>query len=735
MKSKIILLLSAFVILVSCKGESCFTSYVNPMIGTDYNGHTFPGAFVPFGMVDASPDTGLWGWEHCSGYRYADKSIMGFSQTHMSGTGRGDHGDLMLMPVTGDPMFVVGDEDNPDSGYRSRFSHDTEVARPGYYAVTLDDYDIRCEVTATNRCPMYRFTFPKGRRAGIIFDMTHGVGDTLLSYNLEKAGEMALRGFRHSNGFVKDHTFYFHAEFSQKPTGWQFTEDSSRVYVEFPEGKQVLVRMGVSTVGVEGAAKNLSAEIGKKSFDAVEKAARGLWEDALSRIEVREAVCPEDLTVFYTALYHTMCAPINISDVDGNHYGFDGKVHHADAPMYTTYSLWDTYRALHPFYNLVYRDKNIEFVNSMIEIWRERGQLPIHVFGISEAYGMICIHALPVLAEAIVQDISGFDYEEAYKAMKEQALDCSYRFTKTLSYLLEDGYIPVEVGRRSVSKVLEYAFDEWCVGRAAEKLGKSEDADYFYGLAATYKNLFDPVTGFFRGKDMDGNWVEPFDPYIAGNNFYTEGNAWQYNFYVPQDMTTYVGMLGGDEAFVAKLDEMFNTTLESDKIKVLDVSGLVGQYAHGNEPSHHAAYLYNYAGQPWKTQEMVARIKREMYTAAADGLCGNEDYGQMSAWYLLSALGFYPVTPAGDYYVIGTPTFKEVSVSLANGSKLVIKAPEVSMENIYIQSATFNGEPYTKSYITVEDANKGGVLEFVMGPEPNPSWGSSPEDRPVSLIR
>ncbi|MCQ2142468.1 MAG: GH92 family glycosyl hydrolase [Bacteroidales bacterium] len=727
---RIFLILAAFVLLISCNSTHQLCDYVNPLVGTAWNGHTYPGAFVPNGLVSPSPDTHDCGWEHCAGYKYEDTTIMGFSQTHLSGTGAADMGDIRIAPITGEPIYEPGLQDAPETGFRSRFNHGTEISRPGYYAVTLDDYGIRCEMSATERCPIYRITFPEGKRAGIIVDLKHGVGDIPASWTLDEV-DNALKGSRRSRGFIGDHTYYFYAEFSKSPLGYEFNEDGSEVYVEFPEASEVVVRMGVSTVSTEGALKNLRAEVNHWNLEKVEKQARAKWNSALSRVKIAKALGEDDKAVFYTALYHSLVAPIVINDVDGSFYGFDGEVHHSDSSMYTTFSLWDTYRAEHPFMNIAYQDMNVEYINAMLEIYRERGQLPIHVFGIWEVYGMIGFHSLPVLADAIMQDIGGFDWELAYEAMSKMALDYSYRFASGLEPLQKMGYIPAESENQSVSKLLEYCYNEWCVARVAEKLGKNEDAELFYELSGCYKNVFDEDLGFMRGKDSMGNWVEPFDPYKTGNSYYTEGNAWQYNFYVPQDITTYIDMMGGDEEFTAKLDEMFTTELDEDKRTTLDVTGLIGQYAQGNEPSHHAAYLYNYAGKPWKTQETVAQIKRQLYTSAPDGLCGNEDYGQMSAWYIMSAIGFYPVTPGANYYVIGTPTFPEISIDLINGKTFTVKAVNLTEENIYIQSATLNGQPYSKSYIMTEDVQKGGTLAFEMGPEPNLEWGSKQEDRPV----
>ncbi|MCQ2142461.1 MAG: GH92 family glycosyl hydrolase [Bacteroidales bacterium] len=713
------------------------TSYVNLFVGTGFTGHTYPGATTPFGMVAASPDTDNTDWDHCSGYKYEDNTIMGFSQTHLSGMGTEEMGDMRLMPITGEPCFEPGPKTDPDRGYRSRFSHSTEVARPGYYAVTLDDYSIRAEMTASPHCAIYRFSFPENEKAGVVFDIRNGICDRILDYYFEKSGDRSIKGYRRTSCFlVKDHGYYGWAEFSETPLSWETSDDGMKMYAEFKPGSTLYIKVGMSNVSDGGAKMNLDAEIPGWNFERVAKDADRLWEKALSKITVGKNESEENKSLLYTSLYHTMMSPNIITDVDGGYYGWDREIHASLDVKYTTYSLWDTYRALHPLYNLIYQDRNVEFINSWLERYRQIGYLPILEIGISETFAMIGIHSLPVLADAIIQGIPGFDYELAYQGMKELALNDTMPHTKGIAYLKELGYLPTELENNSVSKTMEYAYDEWCVARVAEKLGHEEDAEYFYSLARTYRNVYDPDSGFVRGRHENGNWRKPFNPFQVtswGKQDYTEGNAWQYHFYVPQDVNTYITMNGGEEAFEKKLDDMFSIELSADNIDIPDVTGPSGQYAHGNEPSHHVAYLYNFVGKPEKTQEMVARIKREMYTLDPDGLCGNDDCGQMSAWYILSAVGFYPVTPAIGYFVIGTPTFKEMTLELSSGKNLSIKAPEVSPENVYIQSMTLNGEPYSKSWISVEDIMNGGEICFEMGPEPS-AWGTAPEDRPVAVI-
>ena len=708
-----------------------YTDWVDPMIGTAYNGHTFPGAILPFGMIAASPDTDIEGWAHCSGYHYDDTSLMGFSQTHVSGTGAADMCDLMLVPLTGRPKFEPGPADDPDRGYRSRFSHDSERARPGYYSVRLDDYGIDCEVTVTERCAIYRFSYPADTPAGVLFDMTHGNADVTLDCGVVQTGARAIKGFRRSKGFVRDHAYYFWAEFSEDISGTEAKGDSI-LYAALPEGKTLLVKLGMSTVSEEGARANLKKEVGNASFEQIADRADARWNKALSVIDA-ECLDDDHARIFYTALYHSLIMPNLITDSDGSYHGWDGEVHQAgEGDYYTNYSLWDTYRALHPFYNLILPEMNVRFIRSWLERYRQIGQLPINEYGICETFCMIGYHAVPVIADAIIQDLGGFDYELAYEAMKQVAEDPLRGVGLYKAY----GYIPSGMEGNAVSKTLEYAYDDWCIAQVARKLGHGDEAEYYVRRSLCYRNLYDPDTRFLRGKLADGSWNEPFNPLQTSrlnHKDYTEGNAWQYAFYVPQDMTSYVRMVGGDEVFASRLDEMFSTDFTSDVHVVADVTGLIGQYAHGNEPSHHAAYLYNFAGSPWKTQALVSRIKQELYKGTPDGLCGNDDCGQMSSWYVLSSLGFYPVTPAIGYFVIGSPSVREATLPVRNGKKLHITVENASDRNVYVQSVTLDGKPYAKSYLPVDVLTRGADLHFVMGPEPDLSWGRDPEDRPVAV--
>ena len=726
--------LAAALLIAGCTGKKAvrYADLVDPMIGTAYNGHTFPGAILPFGFISASPDTDTEGWSHCSGYHYDDTSIMGFSQTHVSGTGAADMCDIMLVPVTGYPKFEPGTLDDPDSGYRSRFSHSSEKSRPGYYSVRLDDYGIDCEVTVTERCAVYRFRYPGDKPAGVLFDMGHGNADVTTDCGVEQAGERSVKGFRRSKGFVRDHAYYFWADFSEDLTGVQERGDSI-LYVGVPAGKTLVVKLGLSTVSEEGAKANLEKEVGNTSFERILAAADAKWNDALSCIE---ATCIDEdhAKIFYTALYHSLIMPNLITDIDGRYCGWDGKVHQGGEgeDLYTNYSLWDTYRALHPFFNIICPEMNVKFINSWLERYRQIGQLPINEYGICETFCMIGYHAIPVIADAISQGIGGFDYDLAYEAMKQVAEDP----LRGVGLYKEYGYIPSGMEGNSVSKTVEYCYDDWCIAKVARILGHEDEAEYYTKRSLFYRNLYDPGTKFLRGRLADGKWNEPFNPLQTSrlnHKDYTEGNAWQYTFYVPQDMTSYIDIVGGDDVFESRLDEMFSTDFTKDVHIVADVTGLIGQYAHGNEPSHHAAYLYDFVGSPWKTQSLVSRIKQDLYTSSPDGLCGNDDCGQMSSWYVLSCLGFYPVTPAIGYMVIGSPSVKEATIKVKDGAKLHIVVENASDRNVYIQGVTIDEVPYEKSYLPVDKLTGGAEIRFVMGPDPNKEWGSSAGDRPVSI--
>ena len=727
-------LLPLLLSLAACRPGPERVAWVDPMIGTGYNGHTFPGATVPFGMVSPGPDTGLGDWQHCAGYHHDDDVLLGFSQTHMSGTGAPDMCDLLLMPVTGEAQFDPGSPDRPGEGYRAHFLHESEAARPGYYAVTLSKDVIRCEMTASERCAFYRFTFQgPEQRPGLLFDMLHGNDGGVYEADVRCTDDRHVEGFRRSYGFISNHVLYFCAELSEPVKFWTgyadgkalepgaAAEKMTKLHVAVPTEKPLLVRIGVSTVSCEAARANLYAELGDKAFGAVVQEAALKWEEALSAVRATFATDVE-ARIFYTALYHTMVVPNLITDADGQYRGWDKQVHRCpEGAYYTNYSLWDTYRAVHPLYNLLCPERNVDFIRSMLARYDQIGMLPINEYGTCETFCMIGYHSVPVIADAILQDLGGFDYKQAFAAMKAIAEDPDRGVWPYKLY----GYIPTGLDHSSVSKTLEYAYDDWCLSQVARKLGKEEDAAYFARRAGNYANVFDPVVGFMRARNEDGSWKEPFNPLrtAAHDADFIEGNAWQYAFYVPHDRARMVELYGGPDAFAAKLDELFATALTAEDIVVPDVTGLIGQYAHGNEPCHHVAYLYNDAGQPWKTQAMVARIKREMYGDSFDGLCGNDDCGQMSAWYAWSALGFYPVCPGSGCFEIGSPSVLSAEIALPGGGAFRIRTRTaeggaISADDIYIQSMTLNGEAFSGTSLPLSAIRAGGEMVFTMGPAP-----------------
>jgi predicted alpha-1,2-mannosidase len=710
------LLLSLLILLVPSHiyAQRDLTRYVNPFVGTGGHGHTFPGAIVPFGMVQLSPDTRLTGWDGCSGYHYSDSVVYGFSHTHLSGTGISDYGDVLLMPTVGEIK----------QDYTSRFSHQNEKASPGFYSVRLDDDNIFVELTATARAGMHRYTFPPTSQANIILDLAHR--DKVLDSGLKIEGKTVL-GWRRSRAWAKDQVVYFAIEFSEPFTEHGLDNLKSVFRFDVRNGKPILIRVGISAVSTDGALRNLRAEIGHWDFDKVRSDAAAAWNRELSKIIVSGGADAQ-LTNFYTSLYHTMTAPNLFMDVDGQYRGRDFKIHKAtDFTNYTVFSLWDTFRAAHPLYTIIDTKRTRDFINTFLAQYEQGGRLPVWELAANETDTMIGYHAVSVIADAAVKDIGGFDLKKALAAMKHSAELRHYG----LGAYNDNGFISTEDERESVSKVLEYAYDDWCIAQVAHMV-KDDDYWRYRMRAQRYNNVFDPQTGFMRPR-TNGGWTEPFDPREVTFHF-TEANAWQYTFFVPQDVNGLIDRLGGREKFARKLDQMFAAESKTTGREQADITGLIGQYAHGNEPSHHIAYLYNYAGQPWKTQHRVRQIMDQFYKPTPDGLIGNEDCGQMSAWYVLSAAGFYPVTPGSTIYAIGTPLFPEVEFNLENGKSFTIKAPGVSARDVYIQSATLNGRAYRKSYIDHVDLMAGGQLVLQMGPRPNLSWGTGPGNEPVSRI-
>jgi predicted alpha-1,2-mannosidase len=739
----------AFVLCAAlCFGKSA-VDYVNPMIGTAEHGHVFPGATLPFGMVQLSPDTRDNTWDGSSGYHYSDTSILGFSHNHLTGTGCPDLGNILLMPTVGELKLVPGAK--PGEGYQSRFSHNDETARPGYYSVYLPDYKVKVELTATTRAGFQRYTFPATDAAHVIVDLQHGVGNNVIEAQLTIENDRTISGYRKSNGWGGDKVYYFVMEFSRPfdssgvaqadkdVAGKQTTGKETKGHFDFKTkaGEQILIRVGLSTASVEGARNNLHAEIPGWNFDAVAKAASQQWEKALSVFNAESS--DENLKqTFYTSLYHSLLAPTILSDVDGQFRGPDEKVHQTQGyDYYTAMSLWDTFRAENPLLTLIQPQRVNDFIDTMLEHFKIFGHntLPVWPEGGKETWCMIGNHAIPVIVDAYMKGFRGWDADEALNDMIA-ATDLD---REQLNSYRDKGFIPTGNGVQSVSKVLEYAYDDSCIARFAKALGKDELAEKYFKRSQNWTNVFDPSTGFMRGKNADGSWVTPFgQKEINSINFneYTEANAWQYNFFVLQDVPGLIAKLGGDDKFTARLDNVFDSTETIPNLAMIpDVTGVIGMYSHGNEPDHHYAYLYNYAGQPWKTQARVRQVATLLYTNTPGGICGNDDCGQMSAWYVFTALGFYPVDPVSGVYVIGSPLFDKITLHLnpkfAKGRTFTVVAKNNSPQNVYIQSVTLNGKPLARSWISNAEIVDGGKLTLVMGPTPNKEWAKS---WPINLV-
>jgi len=717
--------------------------YVDPFIGTGFHGHVFVGANVPFGAVQLGPGNLSEGWDWCSGYHISDSTIVGFQHTHLSGTGIGDLGDISLMPTTGPVKVRKGSIKNMQSGYVSLFSHHDETVRPGYYAVKLKRYQIGVKLTATERVGFHEYTFPKSNEAHILIDLQEGIGwDRPVETFIQQVNETTLTGYRFSTGWAKDQRIFFAAVFS-KPiknfsvydsvmakTGTALTGKKVKGVFNFvtSEGEKVLVKVGISPVSIENAMMNIRAEIPGWNFNQVVAAADQAWEKQLQKVQVKTAN-ESQKKVFYTALYHTMIAPSIFNDHNGDYCGTDKKVHAKAAfTNLTTFSLWDTYRALNPLYTLIQPEKISDIINSMLAIYQQQGKLPVwHLMG-NETNTMVGYSAVPVLADAYLKGFKGFDADLAFEAVKASAMDND----RGIKYVKKLGYIPADSSVESVAMGLEYSIDDSGIAAMAKKMGRTDDYQYFSKRAQNYRNYFDPKTHFMRARLNQNQFRTPFSPFESRHAVgdYTEGNAWQYTWLVPQDVKGLIALQGGDQAFTRKLDSLFIAKGSMGKESSPDISGLIGQYAHGNEPSHHITYLYAYAGQPWKTAEKVRFIMNNFYTDKPDGIIGNEDVGQMSAWYVLSALGFYQVNPTSGVYIFGSPLFNEATVKLAQGKMLHIVAKNNSAKNMYIQNASFNGIKYTRSYITYQDLVQGGDLVFEMGSKPSATWGTLAADRP-----
>ncbi len=725
---KFITPMGVLLLLVSCTGpgtqrsepEERLTDFVNPFIGTDYHGHTFPGAAWPFGQIQLSPDNGTQGWDWCSGYHYSDSVIAGFSHLHLSGTGIGDLADISFLPVTSQVSFNPG-EKNADfvARYAGKYKHGDEAAEPGYYSVKMNN-GIKAEFTVTERAGFHKYTFPENSDPGLIINLGFAINwDAPYKTSLTVADKSLITGTRLSKGWAADQHVYFAARFSEPLTFSEIQtvggEEKTAGYFKF-SGTDLLIKVGISSVSVENAIANLDSSLQGWDFDKTRSEASDAWEKEMSKIKIISDD-PDQKTVFYTALYHTMIAPALFSDLNGEFKGTKGNTMKADGyKRYTVFSLWDTYRALHPLFTIFQESRVNDMVKSMLDHYSQDKLLPVWELEGNETFCMVGNHAIPPVAEAILKDIGDFDRELAFEAMKASSM-----FDRDgMGFHDKLGYMPADKIQQSVAKALEVAIDDWSVAAAAEKLGKKEDAAYFRKRSENFRNYFDPETGFMRGKLSNGEWTTPFDPAFSKHegSDYTEGNAWQYLWLVPQNVEGLIDMLGGKDAFADKLEHLFRVEegVKGEEASA-DISGLIGAYAHGNEPGHHTSFLFNYAGRPWRTQELNREIQTTMYKNSPDGLCGNEDCGQMSAWYVFSALGFYPVNPAELKYQFGSPLVKEAKIEVAPGKYFTVKAPEASVNNKYISKVLLNGRELDRTYITHQEIMDGGTVEFFMTAE------------------
>jgi len=718
-------LLLAAGLLFNCNTDESvrLTSHVDPMIGTSDHGHTYPGAAYPFGQIQLSPDNGTQGWDWCSGYHYSDSLIAGFSHTHLSGTGIGDLADISFLPVASPVTFLEG-EKNADfvSRYAGKFVHQQESAQPGYYSVIFKNSGIKTELTVTERAGFHRYTFPEGGENNLVINLGFAINwDKPYQTSLQVVDDKLITGSRLSHGWAADQHLYFAVRFSKPIFRSKIVlvggENRTVGSLNFMD-KQLLVKVGISSVSTKNALENLDHSLPDWDFEKTRKAASDAWEKELSKIRI-QSNDPAQKTIFYTALYHTMVAPALFSDLNSEFKGTKGSTEKAEGyQRYTVFSLWDTYRALHPLFTLTQPARVNDMVKSMLDHYKQTGLLPVWELEGNETFCMVGNHAIPVITEAILKGIGDFDRELAYEAMKTTSL-----FDRDGMGLYDSlGYMPADKVSQSVAKSLEVAIDDWCVAAVANKMGKTADAAYFSHRAESFKEYFDKETRFMRGKLSNGQWTAPFDPAFSNHegSDYTEGNAWQYLWLVPQNVEGLLGLLGGKEPFANKLDSLFTVKqgVKGEKASA-DISGLIGAYAHGNEPGHHTTYLFNYTDRAWRTQELNRQIQTEMYSDKVNGLCGNEDCGQMSAWYVFSAMGFYPVNPADLKYQFGSPLVQEARIELLPGKFFTMKAPQASVVNKYIQAVKLNGKILNRTWITHQEIMEGGTLEFEMGTVPN----------------
>ncbi|MGN6181795.1 MAG: GH92 family glycosyl hydrolase [Mucilaginibacter sp.] len=748
----------------SAQRKKDYTQFVDPFIGTGGHGHTFPGAVRPFGMVQLSPDTRYDGWDACSGYYYADTTVYGFSHTHLSGTGIPDYCDVLFMPTVGKPQFL-------NTQYKSGFKKKNESATPGYYKTFLDKYKIGVELTATTRVGMHRYTYPSTKEANIIIDLQPR--DSVRDSWIEVVNDHEIRGMRRSSGWADDQYVFFYAKFSKpfksygiavndqlQPGKTKAEGNNIKMYVRFDNPGEVIAKVGISDVSADGALKNLDAEVPDFDFKKVQHEAKAAWNTELSKIDIEggapaaSAMNPPGMpapqpapghkkvkepvvdrahqkqVMFYTALYHCMIAPNIYNDVDGRYRGMDQKIHKAEGfNYYTVFSLWDTYRAEDPLFNLIDRKRTLDFVKSFLAMYDQGGVLPVWPLASNETYCMVGTHSIPVIADAYMKGITGFDTEAALKAMKASVNRKQFGY----DVYANNGAVLADDENESVSKTLEYAIDDWCIAQMAKGMGKQNDYAEYIQRAQYWKNVFNDQHNFMEAR-TNGGWYEPFDPYEINDN-YTEGNAWQYAFLVPQDVEGLKARMGGEDKFEKKLSELFTTSSKLTGKSIPDVAGMIGQYAHGDEPSHHMAYLFNFTNSPEKTQYYVNKVLNEQYRDDPDGLSGNEDCGQMSAWYVMSALGIYNTMPGQQQFQIGMPQFEKATIHLENGKKFTISnsGMGISLQNIYLQGMNLNKQAYNKIYIDYNTIMKGGDLELFTGRLPNKMFEQGLE-KPTSVI-
>ncbi len=735
---KLVLVLATLISLPSFSQR--IVDFVNPFIGTGGHGHTYPGATLPFGMVQLSPDNGTNGWDWCSGYNYSDSVIQGFSHTHLSGTGIGDLCDISVLPMVDKTASI--------QKTTSRFSHKQESAKPGYYAVQLKDFDIWVELTSSIRCGMHRYTFPESKNASIRLDLGFAINwDRPTESSFIKLNDTTFVGYRFSTGWAKDQKIYYAIRLSKSVKDIVLFADSNKVegntakakdlkaclQFETKKGEKVMMKVGLSTADVEGALESLNEIVGW-DFDKTKIDAENIWERELRKLQIRT----EDVALkqtFYTALYHTYLAPTRFSDRFGNYKGVKGNIVNGKA-IYSTQSLWDTFRAANPLLTLTQTELVPAIINSYLSFYDQYGLLPVWDLQFNETNCMTGYHAVPIIADAILKGITGFDYNKAYDAMKASA----FQNIRATDLYRQYNFVPQDKAGESVTITLEYAYDDWCIAQVAKRLGRTNEYKEFMKRGLNWRNLFDKKTGFIRPKNANNRFVEPFDPYFADTDSkksgYTEGNAWQHSWFVLHDVYGLINYHGGSNRFVKKLDSLFTVSSEVKGTNITpDISGLIGQYAHGNEPSHHIAYLYNYVGMPEKTADRVAQICKTMYSNKPDGLCGNEDCGQMSAWYVFSVLGFYPVNPVSGEYVLSVPLVQESALQLPSGNLFHVLVKEANEKNKYIKEVKWNGELYTKSYIRHFDIMQGGTLEIILGEVPGKTFGKAIDDLPGRAVR